>query len=167
LTVVLLSVALTAPTSAGELRVGAAAVVITPPVGTPMAGYYSERAAEGVHDDLHAKALVLEKDGAKTALVSLDLISTARQVVTEARREIERTTGLRGDAVMISATHSHTGPLLNNRGARESVLGGTSDLAMRYTAELPAKIAEAVKLAEERLAPARATIGHGHEGTIA
>jgi Neutral/alkaline non-lysosomal ceramidase, N-terminal len=157
----------TVPVVADELRVGAAAVVITPPIGTPMAGYYSERAAEGVHDDLYAKALVLEKDGAKAALVSLDLISTVRQVVTEARREIERTTGVRGDAVMISATHSHTGPLMNNRGTREAVLGGTSDLALRYTAELPIKLAQAVKLAEERLAPARATIGHGHEGSIA
>jgi neutral ceramidase len=159
--------ALIAPARAGDLRVGAAALVITPAVGTPMAGYYSERAAEGVHDDLYARALVLDKDGAKAALVSLDLISTPRQVVTEARREIERTTGVRGDAVMISATHSHTGPLMNNRGARESVLGGTSDLAVRYTSELPAKIARAVKLAEERLAPARATIGHGHETSIA
>jgi hypothetical protein len=165
--VVLVSLALTTPTGAGELRVGAAVVVITPPLGTPMAGYYSERAAEGVHDDLYAKALVLEKDGVKAALVSLDLISTVRQVVTEARREVERTTGIRGDAVMISATHSHTGPLMNSRGARESVFGGTSDLATRYTAELPAKIAQAVKLADERLAPARATIGHGREGSIA
>src|SRR5262249_26548860 len=167
LLVCLASFALIAPARAGELRVGAAAVVITPPLGTPMAGYYSERAAEGVHDDLYAKALVLEKDGAKAALVSLDLISTARQTVTGARREVERMTGVRGDAVMISATHSHTGPLMNNRGAREAVLGGASDLALRYTAELPAKIAQAVKLAEERLAPARATIGHGHEGSIA
>src|SRR4051812_27964495 len=94
-------VALAAPAPAGELRVGAAAVVITPPAGTPMAGYYFERAAEGVHDDLHAKALVIEKDGAKAALVALDLISTTRPVVTEARREIERATGIRGDAVMI------------------------------------------------------------------
>ena len=46
-------------TSAGnaaeDLRIGAASVVITPPAGTPMAGYYFERAAEGVHDDLFAK----------------------------------------------------------------------------------------------------------------
>src|SRR5204862_194462 len=82
-------------------------------------------------------------DGAKAALVSLDLISTTRQVVTEARREIERTTGVPGAAVMVSATHSHTGPVLNTRGPRENALGGASDLAQRYTAELPAKIAEA------------------------
>ena len=49
---------------AGELRVGAAAVKITPDAGAPMAGYYSERAAEGVNDDLYAKAIVFEQDGA-------------------------------------------------------------------------------------------------------
>src|SRR3954447_6814515 len=108
LPILLLLVAL--PVRAGELRVGAAAVVITPPPGTPMAGYYSARAAEGVHDDLHAKAIVLERDGQKAALVALDLISTTRDLVEEARHAIEATTGLRGDTVMISATHAHTGP---------------------------------------------------------
>src|SRR6516165_8295619 len=63
------------------LRVGAADVVITPPVGAPMAGYYSRRASEGVHDDLHAKALVIEVGGAKSALVALDRISTTRDLV--------------------------------------------------------------------------------------
>ena len=53
--------------SAAELRVGAAQVVITPPPGAPMAGYYYNRAADGVHDDLHAKAVVFEKDGLHSA----------------------------------------------------------------------------------------------------
>ena len=33
---------------ADELRVGAAAVVITPPLGTPLAGYYALCEAEGL-----------------------------------------------------------------------------------------------------------------------
>ena len=115
-------------TSAGDaaedLRVGAAAVVITPPVGTPMAGYYFERAAEGVHDDLFAKALVLEQGETKAALVSLDLISTPFGMVEAAREEIERATGIPGRNVMISATHAHTGPVLAGRGLRDDALGG-------------------------------------------
>src|SRR3954469_21346073 len=83
------------PARAGELRAGAAAVVITPPPGTPMAGYYVPRAAEGVHDDLYAKALVLEVDGTRAALVALDLISTTRDLVEDARRAIEQGTQLR------------------------------------------------------------------------
>ena len=43
---------------ADALRAGAAAVDITPAVGTPMAGYYAERLAQGVHDPLYAKAYV-------------------------------------------------------------------------------------------------------------
>ena len=82
--------------AADHLRIGAAAVVITPPVGTPMAGYYFERAAEGVHDDLFARALVLEQGGTKAALVSLDLISTPFGLVEAARKEIERITGVPG-----------------------------------------------------------------------
>ena len=37
---------------AADVRAGAAAVKITPPKGAPMAGYYYNRAADGVHDDL-------------------------------------------------------------------------------------------------------------------
>src|SRR5829696_879505 len=98
---------------AGELRVGAAAVVITPEMGAAMAGYYSPRAAEGVHDDLYAKALVFEQDGRKAALVSCDLISMPHQVAAEARKLIgQQVQGLTPERVMISATHTHTGPVL-------------------------------------------------------
>jgi hypothetical protein len=88
-----------------------------------MAGYYFERASEGVHDDLHAKALVLEKDGIRAALVSLDLISTTQELVAEARREIERSTGIPGRNCMISATHAHTGPVLAGRHMKDGTVG--------------------------------------------
>src|SRR5688500_7493386 len=88
------------PSGAAELRVGAAAVDITPPRGMPMAGYYSARAAEGTHDPLLAKALVLEKDGGRVALVALDLISTTPGIVDESRRQIEKLTGIPSANVM-------------------------------------------------------------------
>ncbi len=156
-----------APASAGGLRAGAAAVKITPPVGTPMAGYYHARAAEGVHDDLYAKALVIEKDGTKAALVALDLISTTRELVEAARREIEKTTGVRSDAVMISATHAHTGPVLRSGSSRDGIMGVESDLGRAYSDGLPAKIAEVVKLAEAALTPANLSVAHGREASIA
>ena len=52
-----------------------------------MAGYYSTRLATGTHDDLHAKALVLESAGTKTALVACDLISLPPFVIEETRRD--------------------------------------------------------------------------------
>ena len=113
-----------------QTRIGAAAVVITPPLGTPMAGYYFDRAAEGVHDELFAKALVLEQGGTRAALVSLDLISTPMGLVEEIRKEIDRSTGVPGRNVMISATHAHTGPVLAGRGLRDDAPGpGTAWLS--------------------------------------
>ena len=43
-----------------------------------MAGGYSPRAMEGVHDDLYAKAVVIEQDGVKVALVVCDLLGMPR-----------------------------------------------------------------------------------------
>ncbi|MBI2947894.1 MAG: neutral/alkaline non-lysosomal ceramidase N-terminal domain-containing protein [Verrucomicrobia bacterium] len=147
--------------SASELRVGAAAVNITPPVGIGMAGYYFERGAQGTNDDLFSKAIVIEHNGARAALVGLDLISTTRAMIEAVRREIEQTTPLRGDHVMISATHAHTGPVLARRGTRESSQGGDTDLSQRYSTELPKRIAESVRLAMSRLQPARASVAVG------
>ncbi|MGD0089879.1 MAG: hypothetical protein ABSE73_08150 [Planctomycetota bacterium] len=150
----------------GEVLAGAAAVKITPPPGTPMAGYYYVRPAAGVHDDLHAKAIVLESGGAMAALVALDLLTTTRWVAEEARREIERATGIPGAQVMISATHAHTGPVLGGPDAGW-FFGSDNDLVRQYTAALPARIAEAVKLACAARRPVTVLAGEGREDSIA
>jgi hypothetical protein len=161
--IVCLLATIAAPAWSQELRVGAAAESITPAAGTPMAGYYSERGAKGVHDELHAKAIVLETGGVAVALVALDLITTPRDLVDDARREIERIAQIPASCVMISATHSHTGPILD----LSNPFGGQSDLVKRYRALLPGKIAEAVRRARSQLAPARALAARGRENSIA
>jgi neutral ceramidase len=138
-----------------ELQIGTATQNITPKLGIPLAGYYSERGADGVHDPLNAKVIVLESDGAKAALVSLDLISTMRSTVEEARVLIAQQTGIPGKNVMISGTHSHTGPIFAGS-RRFDALGGQHDLAREYTSLLPQLIAAAVKDANSKLVPARA-----------
>src|SRR5262245_43408326 len=126
----LLAALLAGPAAAGELSAGAAAVVITPEPGTPMAGYYYSRAADGTLDDLFAQPLVLELDGTRVALVALDLINPNRPLVAAARREAERLTGIPAGHIMISATHAHTGPVLVTNSSRDAFDAGT-DLARR------------------------------------
>jgi hypothetical protein len=152
----------TAPSS-GEFRAGAAAVAITPPIGIPMAGYYSERGAQGVHDELYAKAIVMEQGGAAAALVALDLIAAPRDLVDDARAAIDRVCRVRGANVMISATHSHTGPIVDTKNR----FGGQSSLVVSYRESLPAKIAEAVRQAESRLTPVTIYTARGRENSIA
>ncbi|MBO0699490.1 MAG: hypothetical protein J2P46_13930, partial [Zavarzinella sp.] len=154
---------LATPVIAAELKVGAAAVVITPPEGTPLAGYYSERGSKTVLDDISAKAIVLQVGDTKAALVVCDLISLPRHVVTEARRQIEHATGIPGSHVMLSATHTHTGPVLARESALDELVGATSDLGGRYTEKLPELIARSVSAANQKLAPARASAALGKE----
>jgi hypothetical protein len=154
------------PLFAAELKVGAAATVITPPEGTPLAGYYSQRGSKTVLDDIFAKAIVLEVGDTKAALVVCDLISLPRHVVTEARRLIEKATGIPVAHVMISATHTHTGPVLMRESSLDDLVGASSDLGRRYTEKLPELIARSVADANKKLAPARASAAHGREEGI-
>ena len=141
----LMTLGVTAASTAAELTVGAARVDITPPKGMPMAGYYAPRAAEGTHDKLYASAVVIEKDGTRAALVSLDLIGTTFVMTGEARKLIEGETKIRGGHVMLFATHSHTGPVLSDKAARAGAMGGEQKIAVEYMSELPKKVAEAVQ----------------------
>ena len=155
--------AIAAPESPAPFRAGAAAIAITPPIGIPMAGYYSERGARGVHDELYAKAIVIEQGGATAALVALDLIAAPRDLVDDARAAIDRACRVRGANVMISATHSHTGPIVDTK----NQFGGQSSLVKSYRESLPAKIAESVRQAESRLTPVTVYTARGRETSIA
>jgi hypothetical protein len=165
---VALATALTATFApAAELTAGAGAAAVTPPRGCPMAGYYSARGAEGTHDPLLAKALVFEKDGTRVALVALDLIGTPRAMVERTRAEVEKATGIPAAHVMISATHSHTGPVLTDNSPRSDALGGGNQIAREYMAELPGRIAMAVKKADTARRPAKVFQATGREDGLA
>ncbi len=139
----------------GALSAGVAAVDITPPLGAPMAGYYHARGADGVLDPLFSKVIVFDAQGQRAALITLDLISVTRQITDQARALISQQSGISGDRVMISATHAHTGPELAERGQRSMNMGGNADLALTYTQNLPALIAQSVQQALTNLQPVR------------
>ncbi len=130
---------------ADGLQAGFSAVDITPDRPTPMAGYYSVRLSTGTHDPLWCKATYLDDGPTQVALVELDLISTTKWMVDESRKLIEEQIGLTGSNVMISASHSHTGPVLSDPAStRYQSLGGQHPESKRYMLELPRKIAQAV-----------------------
>lgn len=145
---------------------GAAQTVITPPQGTPMAGYYSPRASIGVHDDLHAKALVLRQGRTSLALVVCDVIHMPAPVAARARKLIQTKTGIPESHVMISATHAHTGPVIPGATARLDFRGKDAELARAYSESLPGKIAEAVQLAAAAMKVARISSASGLEPSL-
>jgi hypothetical protein len=151
----------------GEFKVGAAKVNITPENGTPMAGYYRFRATAGMLDPLFAKAIVVEQDGARAAMVVLDLATTTRPIVAAARKLIAEQCGIPGERVMISATHTHTGPQLPRGSLMDDITKVESPPGLAYVNALPGLIAKSVSDAVAKLAPARASATVGKAEGIA
>lgn len=149
------------------LEVGIARERITPPLGMPMAGYYHERGAVDIHDDLYARAIVLREGDTLAALVSLDLITTRRDQVLAARKIISARTEIPGDHVLVSATHAHTGPVLMTKSKRRIGQKGKNPLVEEYSEKLPGKIADAVEKALSRLQPAAVWSAMGFEDSLA
>src|SRR5262249_17426677 len=79
----------------GDWKMGVARVKITPPQPVFMAGYAARnKPYESVHDDLYAKALVLEdKGGTRGALITSDLIGFPAEIATPLRQRIAEKTG--------------------------------------------------------------------------
>ena len=57
---------------------------------------------------------------------------------------VEQQTGIPAHHVLISATHTHTGPVMARKSARDDMDGGSSEPAQAYKAGLPKLIAQAV-----------------------
>lgn len=162
----LLLFSLTTMAQPNSLRVGVAAVSITPPNGTPLAGYYRKRLSEGVLDDIHAKAMVFEQNGVKAAIVICDILTFPRKTVVTARELIEKQTGIPGKHVLLAATHSHTSPVVSGENTRDALDGGNSKAALSYSAELPKRIAQSVAEANQKLAPMRLSATMAHEDGV-
>ena len=145
-------------------RAGAAQVDITPPTGTPMAGSFAKRSSVGVIDPIYAKAIVVECDGGKAVFVSVDLLIITRSVAVATRKLIAEQTGIAAERVMISATHTHSGPVVRwELPMEDEHTGGTSPPVLDFTSKLPALIARAVADANAKLAPARGSVAMGRE----
>ncbi len=140
------------------LRAGAAEVVITPPMGAAISGYFEERRATGILDDIHAKALVLDDGETQVAFVALDALGIERPEVMAIRTLVEETTGIPGDNVMVSATHIHTGPVLSE------TFGAQRDEC--YIQDMVKKAAGAVGIAYRGLTEAKIGLGKGEEKGI-
>lgn len=104
------------------MRIGAAAIDITPPVGTPLDGYGGRSDVSlGVHDSLFARAIYLDDGRTPIALVVCDLLGIGSALAGRARELIAERPGIPPAHVMISATHTHAGPA-GVRGRGEPIL---------------------------------------------
>jgi neutral ceramidase len=154
-TILLVLVALALPaTASGELKAGVARVEITPSTFMPMYGYSNRKCgpANGTHDPLFAKVLVLESGGSRMALVTTDLGSLVSENL---RRDVASKLNI--PVLLLSASHTHSAPAFLPFGSAPAI----GDDARSYLAELEHKIFGAIEKASQSMFPARLGIGKG------
>ncbi len=137
------------------MKIGAAALDITPPIGMDMDGYGARLdGAQGVHDPLRARVVVGEaSDGTTVALVVADLLQIDGRLQEMIAGEVLRATGIPRERLQLVGTHTHSGPAFSQ----------PSDVERR-TGE---SIAEAVRRAWETRREAAIAVGVGRIDGIA
>jgi neutral ceramidase len=142
--------------SQAPFRAGAATSNITPDIGGDIIGGFLPFPSTHVHDELHARCLVLDDGRTKVALVVCDLLGLHRSVSVEARKLIEKETGIPAAQVLISGTHTHSASSALGESPRPFV----SDLELGdYPRFVARRIADGVKRAANLLRPAEIAFG--------
>lgn len=143
-------------------QAGAAKASLIPPFPTPMGGFTDRLGTfTGVESPVYARALVCDNGSTRLAVVSTALVGVSREVVDDARRRIQESTGIPGENVLVCATHTHSGPA-----AMEPSAVFAQEQVDQLADFLAGAIATAVIDAHKALAPARLSFASGRLDNI-
>ncbi|MBE6659381.1 MAG: hypothetical protein E7604_13205 [Ruminococcaceae bacterium] len=136
--------------------VGAAREDITPVIGTLLFGYNPFTESKSVHDPLHATAIAFAQGDQCAILFSVTIGGFQNELSDELRRTIGAEVGIPAENIILSATHTHSGP--NTVG-----MEGWGDIDRVYvdTVLRPA-LCRAAKQAVDTLQPAELAVGVVH-----
>ncbi len=142
--------------AAPVFRAGAAISTITPPLGVPIVGNWKRPTATYIHDDLHARSLVLDDGERRLAIVICDHLHMDRAVADQARERLCEKTGIPAAHVLIAATHTHSGPSPRQPSSSEAAAEFGD-----YEQFLVSRIVDSVLCAIDALEPAQIGWGRG------
>lgn len=163
---------------------GAASVDVTLPPGTPLGGYggfprrawlpdllgrypyaFWFRPSIGVHDPVKARTLLLESGNVRLLWLAVDLVGIDPSLLTELRQRLARH-GLSYSAVIVSASHTHSGPGAYAKSTLFAFLA-VDRMAPAVRGQLLDGLEEAARRAEARKARARVASGRTEVRDIA
>src|SRR4051794_4585710 len=158
-----------APAQAGTLRAGVGRADITPRTGYYMMGWVrSDAVLRGQHTRLFARAMVLQRDGKKVALVSMDVNAISGGIVAEAAQQL-KDRGFSEQNILVSASHTHAAPtgwyafttydtvFMTVNSPTDFDVAGTLD--PQLYSFMTRQLVTAIRRADDNLGPARAGWG--------
>ncbi|RAU81746.1 neutral/alkaline non-lysosomal ceramidase N-terminal domain-containing protein [Pontibacter arcticus] len=140
------------------LQVGWAKVNITPPAGTPLAGYGKRLGMKykTVHDSVWVRTFAFDNGQSKAVLITLDMLIAPMSVAAGLETEYEKL-DLKPDQVYLTATHTHTSfGGWGKKPAGRVMAGKYKKAVVKQTVQ---HIIQSIKLAQVRQQPAR--VGYG------
>jgi len=100
-----------------SILAGLGEISITPISNMQMCGFAKSQVSTGTHDDLYARALAVESpDGGAAIMMTLGLVGFQGDYCQRMREEISDKTGVPVAGIVISVTHTHAGPDVDNGG---------------------------------------------------
>ena len=93
------------------MKCGFSKACITPEVGTIMGGTFEIKRAEGILDNLFVRAVSFDDGNVRSIIISFDLCLMSTDINDEIRARVSKENGIDIDAIMLTCTHTHSGPL--------------------------------------------------------
>ena len=135
------------------IKAGFARVDVTPPLGTPIAGYFKVRASEGVLDPIELNAVAFGNEVDAAILIACDFTGMTMARITPVREKISAATGVPADRILITSLHQHTSIYVGDR------IGDAEDYALImdtvYLNMLERKFLDVAKMALDDMSEAR------------
>ena len=139
------------------MKVGFGKVVITPPVGSSLQGYFQDRRSVDIRDDLYASCVAFDDNEDIFVVISCDLCNLSDDITKKVREILLKENGIKKSNVLIHATHTHTGPVIDL--TEESIYTKGFYIEKSYLEVLPFYIASSVKIALRRRQEAKIAVG--------
>ncbi len=115
-----------------------------------IAGFHNRRPAQGIHDDIWARVMVLDDGNSRIAIVGLDVVGFLHDDVVDIRKSLGKELNL--DYTIICSTHNHEGPDLIGIWGESFFKSGVNASYMR---EVKSKTKIAITEAIHNLRPAQ------------
>jgi len=124
-----------------------------------IAGFSNSRAANGIHDDLWARTMIIDDGKTRLAIVVLDAIGFMNDDIIDVRSRIPDDAGV--TYTIISSTHTHEGPDLLGMWGKTPFKSGVNKEYMDYVKD---QVAKSVLTAVKMMRPVKLVISEDLNG---
>jgi hypothetical protein len=93
-----------------DLQAGAARIALEPKIGTDLVGYSNIQETIGIHDPIHARALVLDDGHITLAICSIEVCLFTAKDASQIRALVAERCPIPPSQIFLCATHTHAAP---------------------------------------------------------